>query len=108
MFLAYLVMMIHLYLLLLHTQPVFEVIQDLHERISRFNPANLDVLKQKAALARVELEALRVESSMTAPLTSHAERVEKLYSAIQSWEAVSGSFPIVVQRLTGSTAIASV
>ncbi len=35
------------------------------------------------------------------PLTGNAERIEKLYSAMQAWEAVSGSFPIVVQRLKG-------
>ncbi len=85
------------------TQPVFKIIEDLHERTSRFNPGNLDLLTQKAALARVELEALKAESLTTVPLTSHAERVEKLYSAMQAWETVSGSFPMVVQRLTGAT-----
>ncbi len=83
-------------------QPIFQTVEDLHDRISRFNPANLDILIQKAALARVELEALRMEASKAPPpLTGNAEHIEKLYSAMQAWEAVSGSFPIVVQRLKG-------
>ncbi|CAN0275106.1 unnamed protein product [Ectocarpus sp. 12 AP-2014] len=91
--------------------PLAEVVASLEKRVSVLEPGRLDVLRQKAQLAKLELDALAKSRSASASgsASSSSARgkkarklgggVEEAFATLENWQGIAAGLPALVDRL---------
>ncbi|CAB1101166.1 unnamed protein product [Ectocarpus sp. CCAP 1310/34] len=92
--------------------PLAEVVASLEKRVSVLEPGRLDVLRQKAQLAKSELDALgksRSASASGSASSSSSARgkkarklggdVEEAFATLENWQGIAAGLPALVDRL---------
>ncbi|CAN0166540.1 unnamed protein product [Ectocarpus sp. 6 AP-2014] len=92
--------------------PLAEVVASLEKRVSVLEPGRLDVLRQKAQLAKSELDALaksRSASASGSASSSSSTRgkkarklgggVEEAFATLENWQGIAAGLPALVDRL---------
>eukprot|EP00752_Nemacystus_decipiens_P001607 g1567.t1 len=83
--------------------PLTEVVASLERRVSILEPGRLDALRQKAQLAKAELDSLaKSRSSSTSGSSSSASRnkkVEEAFTTLETWQEIAAGLPALVDRL---------
>ncbi|CAM9912197.1 unnamed protein product [Ectocarpus sp. 4 AP-2014] len=87
--------------------PLAEVVASLEKRVSVLEPGRLDVLRQKAQLAKSELDALAKSrsASMSGPASSSSsargKKARKLeaFATLENWQGIAAGLPALVDRL---------
>ncbi|CAN0490505.1 unnamed protein product, partial [Ectocarpus sp. 12 AP-2014] len=92
--------------------PLAEVVASLEKRVSVLEPGRLDVLRQKAQLAKLELDALaksRSASASGSTSSSSSARgkkarklgggVEEAFAILENWQGIAAGLPALVDRL---------
>ncbi|CAM9361925.1 unnamed protein product [Ectocarpus fasciculatus] len=93
--------------------PLAEVVASLEKRVSVLEPGRLDVLRQKAQLAKSELDALSKSrsSSASGPASSSSARgkkarklgggacVDEAFATLETWQGIAAGLPALVDRL---------
>ncbi|CAN0370568.1 unnamed protein product [Pylaiella littoralis] len=84
--------------------PLVDLVASLEKRVSVLQPGRLDVLKQKAQLAKAELDGLAksrasVTGASSASSRSRNKKVEEAFATLEAWQGVAHGLPALVDRL---------
>ncbi|CAM9966968.1 unnamed protein product, partial [Ectocarpus sp. 8 AP-2014] len=92
--------------------PLAEVVASLEKRVSVLEPGRLDVLRQKAQLAKSELDALAKSRSASASGSASSsssargkkarklgDGVEEAFATLENWQGIAAGLPALVDRL---------
>ncbi|CBJ32685.1 conserved unknown protein [Ectocarpus siliculosus] len=85
--------------------PLAEVVASLEKRVSVLEPGRLDVLRQKAQLAKSELDALAksrsapASGSASSSSSARGKKVEEAFATLENWQGIAAGLPALVDRL---------
>eukprot|EP00904_Undaria_pinnatifida_P010902 jgi/Undpi1/6942/HiC_scaffold_21.g09416.m1 len=94
------------------SRPVVDTVSALENRVSLLEPGRIDTLRQKAQLARAELDGL-AKLRMTAAAAGGAaggatsstggaarqKKIEGAFATLQAWQGIAAGLPALVDRL---------
>eukprot|EP00903_Cladosiphon_okamuranus_P021395 g19665.t1 len=84
--------------------PLTELVSALEKRVSMLEPGRLDAVRQKAQLAKAELDSLAKSRSSSgtgssSSSASRAKKVEEAFAILETWQEVAVGLPALVDRL---------
>ncbi|CAM9642298.1 unnamed protein product, partial [Hapterophycus canaliculatus] len=78
-----------------------DVVASLESRVSVLEPGRLDTLRQKAQLAKAELDGLAKSraSASSSSSTYRTKKLEEAFATLEAWQGIAAGLPALVDRL---------